>query len=144
MKKRFLHLQLKKRKEHEKTPTNLLFSQFSLSVIVMQNFLGLTCPLSIPFHISFQHFSFVVQLYLYINKNKLVLLDSFSSRIKINSGIVSVLLFLYRCRQQHILLFRFSGYDLICKHFSDFLFTYMLENYKEDWSQFLKGVFTTD
>lgn len=57
-------------------------------------------------------------------------------------GIVAILLFVHPRRQQLILLFRFSSYHLICKHFNDFLFVYMFEDYKEDWSQFLKGHFT--
>lgn len=57
-------------------------------------------------------------------------------------GIVATLLFVHPCRQKRILLFRFSSYHLICKHFNDFLFMYMFEDYKEDWSNFLKGHFT--
>lgn len=106
----------------------------------MENLLGLGCPFFVPLHNSFVAFFLCYSAPSSYNLKIIEFL--LIHLILVRSGIVALLMFLHPCRQQHILLFRFSGYDLNFKRFSDFLFMYMFEDYKEDWSQFLKGLFT--
>lgn len=138
-KKRFLHLPLKNEKNMKKQQINC-FCDFL--------FLWLHYGKLARFGLSLFHptSQFLVAFFLCCSAPPLYKLKKIGflliHLILVPSGIVAILLFLHPCRQQHILLFRFSGYDLICKHFNDLLFMYMFEDYKEDWSQFLKGLFT--
>lgn len=132
MKKRFLHLPLKNEKNMKKTQQIYCFSN---SVFVCDCYAKLSgFDLSLLYPTS----HFLLAFFLCCSASSLYKLKisefSLIHLILVPSGIVSILLFLHCCRQQHILLFRFSGYDPICKHFSDFLFTYVFENYEEDWS----------